>query len=196
MQNGTLSHAIGNRRSVRAYADRAISIDHVEKLIWAAQGQTSADGKRAVPSAHALYPLRFFVAAGDVEGLVPGVYAVSADTGQLELRSENDVRSSLRDASVDRQDWVGCAPLSITICADFIEPCRAFADQKPYGSRGQMYVAIEAGAAAQNILLQATSLGLGAVMVAGIDDDKTASVLGLTSPLSPVLHICIGWPAE
>lgn len=196
MKNDTLAYAIENRRSTREYSEKAAALDDVHQLIWAAQGTTGEEDKRTVPSAHALYPLNFLVTAGKVEGLDQGVYAVSAKTGELAPLIGKDVRSSLRTATVGDQEWVGLAPLIITICADYVEPCRAFADQKPYGRRGQMYVALEAGAAAQNIMLQATRLGLGSVLVAGIDDEMTSAVFALKAPFTPVLHICIGWPAE
>jgi nitroreductase len=54
---------------------------------------------------------------------------------------------------------------------------------------------MEAGAAAQNVLLQATAEGLGCVLIAGIDDEATAKALGLEPPMVPLLHLCFGWPA-
>lgn len=195
MHNDKLSYAIQNRRSVRQYLDKSVHLEDLNKLIWAAQGITEQSGKRAVPSAHALYPLQLVVTSGNVDGLEQGLHTVSSETGKLELLSSEDVRAALHAAAVDDQPWVSNAPMLITICANYVESCRAFADQKPYGRRGPSYVAIEAGAAAQNIMLQATSLGLGSVLVAGVDDDATTSVLKLPVPLSPVLHICIGWPA-
>lgn len=64
----------------------------------------------------------------------------------------------------------------------------------PCGQRGQRYAWIEAGAAAQNIQLQATADGLGSVLVAGFPDDDTSKVLALNSSIKPLIHLCFDWP--
>lgn len=196
MSDDTLRFAIRNRRSVRKFSDKAVPLEVVELLIQAGQGISGSGGQRVVPSAHALYPLTLFLVSGNVENLAQGLHRVAPEDGQLALVGKRDVRADLKSAAVDDQTWLAEAPLVISICADFIAPTCAFADQKPYGRRGPTYVAIEAGAAAQNMMLQATSLGLGSVLVAGFDDDRTSKILGLGRPLSPVLHICFGWAPD
>lgn len=111
----------------------------------------------------------------------------------MRCQHTSDIRSALREAAVDDQYWITDAACTLTISADFVTPCKSFADQKPYGSRGSRYVFIEAVAAAQNILLQAVAEGVGAVMVAGFDDSATAEYLGLAPHIAPVLHICAGF---
>ena len=59
----------------------------------------------------------------------------------------------------------------------------------------ERYAWIEAGAAAQNIQLQATAEGLGSVLVAGFRDEATAAALALETPIMPLIHLCFGWPA-
>jgi nitroreductase len=84
----------------------------------------------------------------------------------------------------------------IIICADMVTPSQAFVDQKPFGSRGARYVYLEAGAAAQNLQLQAVAEGLGSVWVGGFNDEATADVLGLRAPLAPIIQLCVGYPAS
>ena len=48
-----------------------------------------------------------------------------------------------------------------------------------YGERAVRYVHIEAGHVPQNLLLQATALGLGAVPVGSFDDVAVSEILGL-----------------
>ncbi|MEM7598433.1 MAG: SagB/ThcOx family dehydrogenase [Pseudomonadota bacterium] len=182
------------RRSVRSFASAPVTSDQVQRLLWAGQGTTGTDGLKTVPSAHALHPLRLVVVAGHVTGLEPGLYQAGHRDGSLDQLSKGDTRNALKDAAVEDQTWISDAPLTISVCADFVTPTRDFADQKPYGRRGPTYVAIEAGAAAQNMMLMAVSLGLGSVLVAGFDDDETARILGLEAPYSPVLHLSIGVP--
>ena|GEM_PF-5808387 len=47
-----------------------------------------------------------------------------------------------------------------------------------YGDRAERYVHVEAGHATQNVLLECTALGLGAVPVGAFDDSKVQDVRG------------------
>lgn len=192
MATNALNQALHARRSDREFRDGAISMSALKRMIWAAQGKTSTAGGKTTPSAHALYPLRLYVSAQNVSGLPAGFYVVDPDDGQLAFQHEKDIRADLQTAAVDDQSWIGEAACIITICADFVTACRSFADQEPYGQRGARYVYIEAGAAAQNMLLQAADDALAAVLVAGFRDEATSDVLGLAEHLAPVLHICVG----
>ncbi|MCS7130600.1 MAG: nitroreductase family protein, partial [Archaeoglobaceae archaeon] len=62
---------------------------------------------------------------------------------------------------------------------------------KKYGERGIRYVHIEVGHAAQNVLLQATALDLGAVPVGAFDDGRLKILLNLTVE-EPLYIIAIG----
>jgi nitroreductase len=53
-------------------------------------------------------------------------------------------------------------------------------------------VHIEVGHAAQNLFLQAESLGLGTVDVGAFADDKVARVLQLPADLQPLLLMPVG----
>lgn len=195
MTDTTLHHALGTRRSVRDYSSRALPLAALQRLLWAAQGITSADGRRAAPSAHALYPLSLLLAAGNVADLAAGLYAVDDLEQTLTLRKPGDCRAALQAAAIDEQPWISTASAVLTICADMVAATQAFVEQPPYGQRGARYVCLEAGAAAQNVLLQATAEGLGGVLVAGFRDEATAAALNLDTPLTPVAHVCLGWPA-
>lgn len=142
-----------------------------------------------------MHSLRLVVVSGSVDEMQTGIYDVDRETNELQQKSNNDIREHLKEAAVDDQTWIADAPLLISICADFVQPSRAFADQKPYGRRGPRYVEIEAGAAAQNMMLTATSMRLGSVLVAGFDDSRTADALELEQLLDPVLHVCFGYPS-
>lgn len=185
---------LSQRRSCRSFSDRPVSRLALQNMLWAAQGVTDDRGNRTAPSAHGLRPLRLLVAIGHVEGKPPGVYSVGSDAETLTQTIDHDRRQALEQAALEDQPWIGKAAGIITIAADLVSPTKAFAEQPPYGERGRRYVYIEAGAAAQNISLQAAAEGLGSVLVAGFRDEVTADVLGLEAPIAPILHVCFGWP--
>jgi nitroreductase family protein len=57
----SLEKAIGKRRSLRAFRPDPLPMATIGQLLWAGQRVTSPDGKRAAPSAGALYPLELYV---------------------------------------------------------------------------------------------------------------------------------------
>lgn len=190
-----LSEAIARRRSCRAFSPAPIKADALRRLLWAAQGTTDDAGNRTVPSAHGLHPVRLLVSTGNVEQYSTGLFEVGAG-GMSACIREGDVKAELEKCAINEQPWIGGAAGVITICADFLAPAREFAEQPPYGVRGGRYVYIEAGAAAQNLALQAVSEQLGCILVAGSHDEATADVLKLEPPYRPVLHLCLGVPAS
>lgn len=192
----TLAQAMASRRTQREFSENAVPLEVVHRLLRAAYGVSGDGDKRTAPSAHALHPLRLYACAGRIEGTAPGVYQLASDAQGMTLHIDRDVRADLEAAALEDQPWIGKSAGIISICADLVAATSAFADQPPYGTRGVRYVHIEAGAAAQNIYLQATAEGLACVLIAGFQDEATAGVLNLAAPVAPVLHMCFGWPAD
>jgi len=89
------------------------------------------------------------------------------------------------------QHFVAQAPVVIVVCAD---PSRSAAR---YGTRGrELYCLQDTAAAAENLLLAAVALGLGACWVGAFDERAAASALRLGSHLRPVALIPLGHPME
>jgi SagB-type dehydrogenase family enzyme len=191
----TLSQVLSQRRTVRDFSVAPIPLQVLKRLLWAGQGITKPDGKRTAPSAHALHPLRLYLQASRVAGIDKGLYEVDPVGHCLKQVSGSDLRSALRKAAIGDPQWIMDAACIIIVCADMVTPSQVFADQKPFGSRGARYVYLEAGATAQNLQLQAVAEGLGSVCVGGFNDEATADLLGLRAPLTPIIQLCVGYPA-
>jgi len=84
----SIERCIRERRSVRAFRDRALTKDELGQLLWAAQGVTAADGKRAVASSGALYPLELYAACVDACGK-PALITDSTESASPDFVSEN-----------------------------------------------------------------------------------------------------------
>jgi SagB-type dehydrogenase family enzyme len=167
----SVEEAIDARRSVRTYADAPVPLADLSQILWAAQGETD-DGRRAAPSAGAKYPIELFVAAGRVENLPTGLYRYRPEAHELRVVEIADVRPALSDAALS-QTWVAEAAAVVVIGA---VPERTAAK---YGDRAERYVHIEVGAVAENMYLQAESLGLGTVFVGAFSDDEVARIIGV-----------------
>ncbi|TDG07796.1 SagB/ThcOx family dehydrogenase [Paraburkholderia guartelaensis] len=177
----SLEDAIQRRRSVRRFRSDPLPVETIGQLLWAGQGITSQDGKRASPSAGALYALELYmVTAAEVMHYVPQGH-------RAQKRATPDMRPKLQALALN-QASVGAAPALIVVAAD---PGRL---KQRYGGRAGVYSDLEAGHAAQNMLLQAVALGLVAVPVGAVDGPQAAHALGLPAGQSVVYVIPVGLP--
>jgi len=160
-----LEDALRRRRSVREFSEQALELGQVGQLLWAAQGETDESGLRASPSAGALYPLELYLVAGSIEGLEPGIYHYEVGAHRLSRVASGDRRRELAGAALG-QSAVSEAAAVIAVGAIYSRTTGK------YGDRGRRYVHMEAGHAAQNVLLQATALGLDAVPIGAFDDSN------------------------
>lgn len=180
-----VEHCIRQRRSVRGFRDRALTENELGQLLWAAQGITSADGKRAVSSAGALYPLELYVVCGNVAGLTSGVYRHNPAHHELLLVAAGHQREKLVDATRG-QEWIATAAAVICIAATFERTT------VKYGNRGRGYVYMEAGHAAESLMLQAVALGLATTMVGAFGDDEVRHLLHLAPSETPLCLLPVG----
>lgn len=183
--NVSLERCIGQRRSVRSFRKQSLNKDELGQLLWAAQGVTGSEGERTVPSADALYPLELHVLAADVASLAVGIYRYLTDRHELLLSAAGHQRVKFVDATLG-QDWIATAPACICIAAIFERTTRK------YGDRGRRYVYMEAGHAAESLMLQAVALGLGTTMVGAFWDDKVSRVFRLSQNEEPLCLIPVG----
>ena len=175
----SLEEVLARRRSVREFSDRPLSDQDLSQLLWAAQGVTHPEGLRTAPSAGALYPLELFLVSAT------GFYRYDAQRHELRRRSERDLRPALYRAA--QEHALREAPAVFVITAIYERTVRE------YGvARSPRYVHMEAGHAAQNLLLQASALGLGAVPIGAFHDAQVQKVLGLPAEEQPLYLIPTG----
>jgi SagB-type dehydrogenase family enzyme len=181
----SVEEALRKRRSVREYSKKPLTLSEISQLLWAAQGITGKIYKtllRTSPSAGALYPFEIYIFANDVKNLKSGIYHFSVREHSLVLIKEGDFRDKLLRASLE-QEMVRDAAAVFVLSAIFDRT------RSKYGERGYRYVYMEAGHISQNIYLQATSLGLGTVVVGAFIDDKINELVGIDGRKEAVIAI-------
>jgi SagB-type dehydrogenase family enzyme len=188
----TVSRAIQGRRSVRRYSEESLTLAEAGQLLWAAGGAT-VDGitgpTRAYPSAGGIYPLEIYFASGNVEGLRPGLYRYDWKEHSLTEVIEGDIRPELSRAAYG-QRMIASAPATIVITAMYEKTAGR------YGERGRtLFVPMDAGHLGQNVHLEAESMGLGTVMVAGFAKEEVSKVLTGTQG-EPVYMMPVGRPEK
>lgn len=177
----SLEEAILKRRSQRIFYDKKLDMAHISQLLWAAQGITqNSSGFRAAPSAGATYPLEIYLVSAE------GIYHYICRGHKLELINDGNYRKGLSKACYG-QSFVAVVPANFVITGIYSRTSQR------YGRRAELYVHLEAGHVAQNILLQAVSLGLGGVPVGAFDDKEVKNVLKLPEDCEPLYVISVGY---
>ncbi len=180
----SLEEVLAARRSRRELGARPLTLAELGQLAWAAQGITDPERRlRVTPSAGALYPLELYLVTAE------GLFHYRPEGHAFARRRAEDLRAPLAGAALE-QGVVRQAP-----CVAVLTAVTARTAQK-YGDRAERFVALEAGHAAQDLLLQATSLGLAGVPVGAFDDAAVRRVLALPAGETPLYLVAIGAPPD
>ncbi|HWR17659.1 MAG TPA: SagB/ThcOx family dehydrogenase [Terriglobales bacterium] len=174
----SLTEALATRRSIRSLTPTPLTQQELSQLLWSAQGITDSKGHRTAPSARARYFVQIYVATHD------GVSQYVPEGHKLRKLTADDVRSRL-----SQQPTTAAAAAVFIITGDY--------DRAAQGSSREIasrWVDLEAGHAAQNLLLQATALSLGAVPMGGFDPDAVWKLLSLPTSSRPIYLIPVGHP--
>jgi SagB-type dehydrogenase family enzyme len=121
------------------------------------------------------YPLEVYAVTAE------GVSHYEPQEHGLTLHVQGDVRSALGESEVVN------APFILVIAAVYARTTQQYGEE-----RGARFVHLEAGHAAQNVLLQAVALNLGAVPVGGFSALDVKQVLELPSDQEPLYLIPVG----
>jgi len=181
---GTVSveEVLSARRSVREFKEEDVTLAQVAQLFWPAQGVTDTSEKRrfrTAPSAGSLYPLQVYaVWNGSVWQYLPKTHTAVLKTKDI---TRFDLAKGCRSPAV-----IQSAPVCFIITGNYSHTGRIYED------RGERYVNIEVGHAAQNLLLQAVALGLGSVPVGSVKEAELKTLMGLPEEETPLYILPVG----
>jgi len=190
----SVEEALKNRRSVREFREQPLTLNEVGQLLWAAYGVTRPEesggrlrgGLKTAPSAGACYPLEVYLVCGAVSGLEPGLYRYLPQIHRLQKERADDLRQPLALAALG-QHWIETAPAIILFSAVAERTIRR------YGERGrERYINMDLGHAAQNVYLQAETLGIGTCAVGAFNDTRLSEVLRLPAGETPLYLMPVG----
>ena len=161
------------RRSLRRYRDRPLSLEEITALVWATQGVTQAGPSyllRTAPSAGALYPVETYLAVHRVSGVDQGIWHLHLPDFALELLNPGDFRRALVEACLSQQ-FMGTAAVA------FIWTGILNRAMSKYRERAIRYLFLDAGHICQNLMLAATALGLGCCPVGAFFDGEVEQLV-------------------
>jgi SagB-type dehydrogenase family enzyme len=178
----SLETAISTRRSTRQFADTPLNFAQIGQLAWAGQGITDKkQGLRVVPSAGASYPIELYLVTPE------GLFIYNPQGHSLKQISSLDLRKQLSAAAS------GQGPVEDAAC-DIVIAGAARKVAVKYGNKAQKFMLLEAGHVAENIQLQAVSLGLASLPVGDFETRNVARACELPAELEPLLIVCVGHP--
>ncbi|NLN18302.1 MAG: SagB/ThcOx family dehydrogenase [Firmicutes bacterium] len=181
-----LTAAIGQRRSVREYAETPLSIEELTYLLWCTQGvhhSRRAATLRSVPSAGARHPFETFLLINRVDGLQPGLYRYLALSHELVVLQLDSSLTERVVAACANQRFIAKSGVTFFWVA---VPART---TWRYGSRGYRYIHLDAGHICQNLYLAAQAIQCGCCAVAAFHDDRLNEVLGLDGENAFVAYV-------
>jgi SagB-type dehydrogenase family enzyme len=186
-----LDQALRQRKSIRDFQDRPISLGQLSYLLWASSGiQRVEDGYefRTAPSAGALYPIETYVVAHNVKALEPGVYHYGIKAHQLEQLQQRDFRRPIAAAALGQ-------PTCATAAAVFVWSAIFKRCKWKYGQRAYRYIYLDAGHIAENLALAAVSINLGTCEIGALFDDHVNAIVGIDGIEESVICMAVlGFP--
>uniref|UniRef100_UPI0032E3BC22 SagB/ThcOx family dehydrogenase n=2 Tax=Proteiniphilum TaxID=294702 RepID=UPI0032E3BC22 len=165
-----LMQALNERKSVRSYRDKELTIRQLSDLLWAANG-FNRDDKRTAPTANNRQELELYVVIKN------GIYFYDARNHTLKEVKKGDYR-----AETGVQDFVADAALNLVFVSDM--------DM----ASSRQYAYTNCGFVSQNVYLYCASEGLGSVVRGSFDKDKLGKLLNLKPNEEILLTQSVGYP--
>lgn len=171
--------AFADRRSDREFADKALSIQDISDMLWAANGvNRSSDSKRTAPSALNKQDIDVYIFTKE------GAYLYDAHLHALKPIAEGDHRALLAGG----QDFVKTAP----VCLVFVSDLSRF--EMGASEQVKMMGAMDAGIVSQNVNLFCSGVGLSTVPRATMDKEGVKRILKLSDSQLPIMNNPVGYP--
>ncbi len=173
-----LLQAMKNRKSDREFKSDNLSLEHLSGILWAANGVNRPNGKRTVPSALGLYPLKTYAVLSN------GIYLYDPAKHELQPVVEGDYRNL-----AGLQPFVETAPLNLVFVADY----NVYKERNIPAEKYLYLASLDAGHCTQNVYLYCASENMKAVVRAGAKEKELLALLGLDDNNQFIVAQTIGY---
>jgi len=173
----SLVQALELRRSTREYSDRALPLQLLSDLLWAAFGVNRPSGDRTAPYWRHIMVIDIYVAVRE------GVWIYDPKPHSLQPHLAGDIR-----AQTGLQDFVGVAPLNLV----YVAHGERMSELSPEERR--LYASVDTGFIGQNVYLFCASQGLATVFRGAADYPKLARALMLPEQQFVIFAQTVGYP--
>lgn len=176
----TLMQALRDRKSVREFSSKELSLQVISDMLWAANGINRLDSEhRTAPSAMNMQEIDIYVATED------GLYLFEYKKNLLIPIIREDVREV-----TGKQPFVKDAPLNLIYVANLSKMGKASATDKDF------YAAADTGFISENVYLFCASRDLATVVRGYIDKEALAKAMKLRPDQKIILAQTVGYPKD
>ena len=173
----SLTATLKLRRSTREYSDRALPLQVLSDLLWAAFGVNRPSGDRTAPYWRHVMVLDIYLALAD------GVWLYEPVTHKLLPHLKSDIRKE-----TGAQDFVPHAALEVI----YVAHGERMTDVSPEERR--LYASVDSAFIGQNIYLFCASENLGSVFRGSVDHAALARILKLSDEQFVTFAQTVGYP--
>jgi Nitroreductase len=169
--------ALSDRVSVREFNEKALDIQDLSDLLWAANGINRPDGRRTAPTASNKQEI-------DVYAILPeGAYLYDAEAHSLKPIEKGDFRALVAGP----QEFAQSAPISLVIVANLEKLGDATLEQT------RLIAAVDVGIVCQNINIFCSAVGFANVPRATMNKAELQKVLKLSETQIPLMNNPLGY---
>ena len=169
--------ALSDRMSVREFDTKALSLQDISDLLWAAHGINREDGRRTAPTASNKQEIDVYAIFAE------GAYFYDAQAHLLKPVAKGDYRGLVAVS----QDYAQVAPLCLVIVMNL----EKMGD--PAVEQTKLMCAVDAGIVCQNINVFCAAVGLSTVPRATMDKAELQKVLKLSATQVPIMNNPVGY---
>jgi len=165
------------RHSTREYSDRALSMQTLSDLLWAAFGINRPSGDRTAPYWRHVMVIDVYAVMAD------GVWRYEPKDHTLVAHLSADLR-----AQTGLQDFVATVPLNLVYVAHGERMTDVSVEDR------RLYASVDAAFIGQNVYLYCASEGLGSVFRGAVDYAKLGKALQLAESQFVTFAQTVGYP--
>lgn len=181
-----LREAMENRRSLRRYSKKPLTLQELSYLLWCTQGVKKKAFKatfRIVPSAGARHAFETYLLINNVSGLQVGLYRFLALEHKLqEVAIDTGIADNFVKACLGQTFIKDSAVIFIWVAVPYRMTWR-------YSERGYRYMFLDAGHVGQNLYLSAEGIGCGTCAIGAYDDDAVNKLLSIDGKKQFVIYL-------
>lgn len=175
----SVTEALWNRKSERECSLRALGLQDLSNVLWAANGVNRPDERRrTAPSALNVQDICIYVFIQE------GVYLYEPVTHSLSLKAEGDQRTIIagKPSPARSQEYAADFPAILLMVSDL----RRF--EMPVDDSVREMAAIDAGIVSENVALFCAAMGFVTVPRVSMDKEAIIRTLNLTETQIPLIN--------
>lgn len=186
----TLAQAINQRKSLRKYSNKPLSLQELSFMLWATCWVKEYHStiyneftRRNVPSAGSRHPMECYLLINKAESVQPGLYYYHPlEHTLIKINTSSEIAQEIYQACLEQS-------MVIEDAVTFIFTAVPYRASWRYQQRAYRYLYVDVGHIGQNVHLAAEAIEAGACMIGAFVDEAMNHCLGIDGEEEFVIYI-------